>query len=164
MAAEFNFHSNGLYPFPFPCKFLPAASCGVSFAPSDELAVTLSSQHKTAEAIAEYRAALKIQRNFSDALNNLAWILAANPNPQLRNGAEAVQLAEQACALTHNNQPVKVGTLAAAYAEAGRFDDAVNTAQKAHDLAVAQGKTDVAARNLELLQLYRARRPYREEP
>ncbi len=36
MAAEFNFHSNGLYPFPFPCKFLPAASCGVSFAPSDE--------------------------------------------------------------------------------------------------------------------------------
>ncbi len=41
MAAEFNFHSNGLYPFPFPCKFLPAASCGVSFAPSDEISKTL---------------------------------------------------------------------------------------------------------------------------
>jgi Tfp pilus assembly protein PilF len=129
-----------------------------------ELALALSNQHKSAEAIAEYRAALKIHGNFSDALNNLSWILAADPNAQLRNGAEAVQLAEQACALTHNTQAVKVGTLAVAYAEAGRFDDAVNTAQKAHDLAVAQGKADLAARDLELLQLFRARRPYHEAP
>ncbi len=127
-----------------------------------ELALALSMQQKTAAAIAEYRAALKLQPNFSDALNNLAWILAANPNPQLRNGPEAVQLAERACVLTHNNQAIKVGTLAAAYAEAGRFDDAVTTAQKAHDLAVAQGKNDVAARNLELLPLYRSHRAYHE--
>jgi tetratricopeptide (TPR) repeat protein len=129
-----------------------------------ELALTLSEQKKTAEAIAEYRAALKIQRNFSDALNNLAWILAANPNPQLRNGPEAVELAERACALTHDSRPLMIGTLAAAYAEAGRFDDAVVTAQKAHDVAAAQGKSDVSARNLELLQLYRSRRAYHEGP
>ncbi len=50
----------------------------------------------------------------------------------------------------------------AAYAEAGRFDDAVATAPKAIDLAKAAGQTDLATRNAELLELYRARKPYHE--
>jgi Tfp pilus assembly protein PilF len=127
-----------------------------------ELAVTLGLQQKTDEAIAEYRAALKIQPNFSDALNNLAWLLAANPNPQLRNGVEAVELAERACALTHNTQAIKIGTLAAAYAEAGRFDAAVASAQLAHDVALAHGETNVATANLQLQKLYQSRHPYHE--
>ena len=63
-------------------------------------------------------------------LNNLAWILAASADPQVRNGPEAVLLAERACKLTDYKKPLLVGTLAAAYAEAGRFPEAVATARK----------------------------------
>jgi hypothetical protein len=56
-----------------------------------------------------------------------------------------------------------IGTLADAYAEAGRFDDAVAAAQRAHDVAVGQDKTTVAARNLELLEEYRSHRAYHEK-
>jgi hypothetical protein len=55
-----------------------------------------------------------------------------------------------------------MGTLAAAYAEAGNFDEAIATGQQAHDLAVAEGKTDLAAKNNELLVLYQAHKPCRE--
>ena len=74
-----------------------------------------------------------------EALNNLAWLLAAHPSDALRNGAEAVRLAERACELSEHREPVMLGTLAAAYAEAGRFGDAVKTAEKARDLAAATG-------------------------
>ena len=135
------------------------------FVPSDavQLAMALALQGRTKDAIAEYRTILGSNPDLPDALNNLAWILAASPHSGFRNGPEAVQLASRACALTHNSLPLMIGTLAAAYAEAGRFDDAAIAAQKAHDLAVAQGKSDVAARNLELLQLYRSHRAYTEE-
>jgi hypothetical protein len=55
-----------------------------------------------------------------------------------------------------------VGTLAAAYAEAGRFDDAVATAQKARDLALASGQKDLADRNQKLLELYQSHQAYHE--
>ena len=135
------------------------------FVPSDavQLAMALTLQERTKDAIAEYRTILASNPDLPDALNNLAWILAASSRSEFRNGPEAVQLAGRACAVTHNSQPLMIGTLAAAYAEAGRFDDADTTAQKAHDLAVAQGKNDVAVRNLELLQLYRSHHAYHEE-
>ena len=84
-------------------------------------------------------------------LNNLAWILAANPDSRLRNGPEAVTLAERACQLTEFRQPMFIGTLAAAYAEAGRFEDAVKAAEQARDLAVAAGQNELAERNRQLL-------------
>ncbi|MGP8201342.1 MAG: tetratricopeptide repeat protein [Limisphaerales bacterium] len=127
-----------------------------------QLARTLVMQHKTTEAIAEYRTALRLQPAMPEALNNLAWILATNLHAEIRNGAEAVQLAGRACALTRDSQPVLIGTLAAAYAEAGQFDEAVAAAQKAHDLAVAQGLDEVAAKNAKLLELFRSRRAYHE--
>ena len=55
-----------------------------------------------------------------------------------------------------------VGTLAAAYAEAGRFDDAVATAQKACGLASESGQLELLKKNQELLELYRQRHPYRD--
>ena len=69
-------------------------------------------------------------------------------------------LAERACEMTHYQQAVLIGTLAAAYAEAGRFNDAVATAQKAHDVALAHGQTEIADRNLQLLQLYKSGQPF----
>ena len=125
-----------------------------------ELAETFALKHKPAEAVAEYRAALRLQPNFSDALNNLAWILATDPDPHIRNGAEAVQLAEHACQLTRHQQAFKIGTLAAAYAEAGRFDDAVAAAQMARDVAQTHGEKGVAETNQKLENLYKSHQAY----
>jgi Flp pilus assembly protein TadD len=80
----------------------------------------------------------------------------------LRNGAEAVRLAERACELTQHRAPVLLGTLAAAYAEAGRFQEATETAEKARALALSVGQKQVAETNAKLLDLYRAGKPYRE--
>ena len=129
-----------------------------------QLALLLSFQKKMPEAILHYREALHLRADFPDALNNLAWILAANANPELRNGTEAVQMATRACSLTTNAQTLMVGTLAAAYAEAGSFDEAVAAAQKAHDLAITRGEKELAEKNLELLELYRSHRAYHENP
>jgi hypothetical protein len=99
---------------------------------------------------------------FTNALNNLAWLLATAPDDQVRDGSRAVELAERACQLTGWKHPVLMGTLAAAYAEAGRFDDAVKMAERARSEAEAQKLEPVAARNTELLELYRQGKPYRE--
>jgi Flp pilus assembly protein TadD len=80
----------------------------------------------------------------------------------LRNGAEAVRLAERACELTKRQQAFLIGTLAAAYAEAGRFGDAVRAAEQAIAMAEAAGDTEVAKRNRELLELYRSGKPFRQ--
>jgi tetratricopeptide (TPR) repeat protein len=112
------------------------------------------------DAIGQYRNALKADPNSILALNNLAWIMATDSDPALRNGSEAVSLAECACRLTHYQDAVYIGTLAAAYAEAGRFDDAVTTAQRAHDVALAHGDDQRAARNAQLLQIYKSHHAY----
>jgi Flp pilus assembly protein TadD len=128
-----------------------------------QLAVVLAAQHNNAAAVSQYRMALELQPDRPDTLNNLAWILATDPHAEVRNGAEAVKFASAACRLTQGQNPFMLGTLAAAYAEDGNFDQAVATAQQAHDLAAAQGKTEIAARNLQLLEIYRSRHPYHEK-
>jgi tetratricopeptide (TPR) repeat protein len=126
------------------------------------LANTFSNQGKRDEAVTEYQAALRFNPTNAAALNDLAWIRASAPDSRLRNGAEAVKLAEQACQLTEFHEPQRIGTLAAAYAEAGRFEEAVKTGEKARALALATGNSTLAARNEELLVLYRARKAYHE--
>jgi Flp pilus assembly protein TadD len=125
-------------------------------------AMCLSAQRQAREAMVEYRKALALDDQLSPACNNLAWMLAVHPDPQIRNGKEAVELAERACRLTNDEQPFYLGTLAAAYAEAGRFSDAIATAEKARDLARKAGLEKVAERNEQLLELYRAGRPCHE--
>jgi len=127
-----------------------------------QLAVVLALQHNIPEAVLQYRTALEIYPDRPETLNNLAWILATDSHAEIRRGAEAVKFASAACKLTHNQDPLVLGTLAAAHAENGNFDQAIATAQQAHDLAAAQGKTDVAARNLKLLEIYRSRKAYHE--
>ena len=127
-----------------------------------QLADALANRRAISEAIFQYRETLRLDPGSVLALNNLAWILATRPEPQFRNGPEAVQLAEHACELTLYQQTVLVGTLAAAYAEAGRFDDAVSTAQTACALASERNDPGLLQKNRELLALYQARQPYRE--
>jgi Flp pilus assembly protein TadD len=126
-----------------------------------QLAAALSAQHQTAEAIAHCTEALRLQPDFAEALNNLAWIRAAHPQAEFRDGPEAVRLAERACQVTGSKEAVLVGTLAAAYAEAGRFDEAVATARKARELALAAGQQALADTNQNLIELFSARQPYR---
>jgi tetratricopeptide (TPR) repeat protein len=128
-----------------------------------QAAQVLATLGRGAEAIDQYRKALASVPDLVPALNNLAWILASDPDATNRNGTEAVQLAERACALTDYQMPVLVGTLAAAYAEAGRFSEAVATAQRARDLAETAGQGEVAEKNRQLLELYRSGRAYHEE-
>ena len=99
-----------------------------------------------------------------EILNNLAWRLATSPDPKVRDGTQAVQLAERACEQTHFEKTICVGTLAAAYAEAGRFDEALAAAQKAVALAQQNGEKDLLQKNQELLAQYQKHQPYREAP
>jgi len=129
-----------------------------------QMGLILSQENKPVEAINEYREALRLKPDTAEVLNNLAWLLATSENPEARHGAEAVRCAERACELTRHQQGFFLGTLAAAYAEAGRFADASRIAQQAIQLAEAAGQKDVAARNRELLRLYENGKPCRESP
>ena len=80
----------------------------------------------------------------------------------MRNGTEAVRLATRACVLTGYQEAQVVGTLDVAYAEAGRFADAVATAEQTCELAVAAGKTELADKARARLRLYQAGKPYHE--
>jgi tetratricopeptide (TPR) repeat protein len=96
------------------------------------------------------------------ALNDLAWLLATRPQAEERDGARAVGFAERACGLTQYQRTILVGTLAAAYAEAGRFAEAVTTAERASTLATQAGDQALLTKNRQLLELYRAGRAYHE--
>lgn len=116
------------------------------------------------EAIEQYRQVLILQPDSGEALNNLAWLLATSPDAAMRNGTEAVRLAEKASALTGRNQARELGTLAAAYAEAGRFADAIAAASKAAELADAAGDARFATVNRQLRSLYQSGKPFHESP
>jgi tetratricopeptide (TPR) repeat protein len=128
------------------------------------LAQALAQLRRTEQAILHFREAIRCQPNDPEALNSLAWIRAANSNPAFRNGDEALRLAQRACELTRYQRPVMLGTLAAAYAEAGRFDEAIATAQKAHALAVSSGQKELAAKDQQMLETYQTRQAYHEPP
>jgi tetratricopeptide (TPR) repeat protein len=115
------------------------------------------------EAIVHYQRALKINPDFADAQNNLAWELATAAQASLRNGQQAMKLAQQANQLAGGQDPIVLHTLAAAYAEAGRFGDARQSAQKAMDLARAAGQTDLMNKIAGELKLFTAGLPYHQE-
>jgi tetratricopeptide (TPR) repeat protein len=94
--------------------------------------------------------------DYVEAQNNMAWVLATCPQASLRNGIKAVGLAERADQLAGGKNPVVLCTLAAAYAEAGRFPDAIETAQRALHLAEAQSNPTLAGALQSQLKLYQA--------
>ena len=133
----------------------------------NNLGLALLNQGQTDEAISQYLEAIRLKPDFANTynptlLNNLAWTLATSPDASKRNVALAVQLAERACDLTQYQQTIMVGTLAAAYAESGRFDEAIATGQKACALAEKNGETNLLKRNQELVKSYQAHKPYHE--
>jgi tetratricopeptide (TPR) repeat protein len=125
------------------------------------LGTILMAQGETRGGLEKLREALRLKPDWPELLNDLAWILATNPRPEFRNSSEAVQFAEKACQLTGFKRAMFVGTLAAAQAEAGRYDEAVRTAQRAYDIATAAGDKQLAETNLKLIDLYRSGKPFR---
>jgi tetratricopeptide (TPR) repeat protein len=115
----------------------------------------------TETALGLYRQAVAENGNNVLLLNNLAWQLAAHPDPAFRRGAEAVRLAEKASSLSNHQDPTLLDTLAAAYAEAGRFPDAVATSEKALDLARQTNAAPSVAESITKgLTFYRQGRAY----
>ena len=111
-------------------------------------------------AIADYERAIELDASYVDALNGLAWLLATCSDSNFRDGRRAVELAAKACELTKWKDAASIDTLAAAYAEAADFENAVKMQQQAIDLAEDEQKSRYQAR----LALYERGQPFREEP
>jgi len=126
------------------------------------LGMVLVMKGRGAEGLAHWRLALRKEPDNLQALNDAAWLLATSSDAALRNGSEAVSLAEHAVQLTSGHEPALLGTLAAAYAEAGEFDKAVELEQRATDLAAQQGNTRLAATLEGRLALFQAKTPIRQ--
>jgi len=93
-------------------------------------------------------------------LNRLGWLLATSPEDDVRDAARAIEVGERAVRLTSRQDPVSLDTLAAAYAEAGRFDEAAATAREALELAGTRGTADRAL--ADRLSHYMSGRRFRE--
>ncbi len=124
------------------------------------LASTLTVQGEFTEAITLYRRALALLPDSPEPFAELGWILATQPHPTPRDVQQAVSLAEHAAQLTSHQDPRVLNTLAAAYAAAGRFDEAAATARAALALTPASG-SELATAIRQLLDLYTEGRPYR---
>lgn len=115
-------------------------------------------QHDYAAALADYNRAIRLAPGDSAVINDRAWMLASCPDEQFRNGRQAVADAWVAASRGGWRMHNRLGTLAAAYAEAGDFDNAVKWQEEAIRLAPRDQQPEYQAR----LELYRSQRPYRE--
>ena len=126
------------------------------------LANTLLQLRRVDEAVSELQKALVIGPNNPEAHKNLAWVLATSSDDRIRDGRKAVALARRANELTRGQNPIIGVTLAAAYAEAGRFADAVTAAEAARQVANDSGNLRLAEAINGYIQLYRSGQPYRD--
>jgi len=125
------------------------------------LGVALDDTGRPADAVVEYEQSLKLDPQNVHALNNIAWIRATHPDPGLRNGEQAVKLAQRATTLSRNDS-FMLDTLAAAHAESGRFREAIEVAHRALDFANQQNRTALVEAVKGRLLLYESGAPYRE--
>jgi protein O-mannosyl-transferase len=127
-----------------------------------DLANALRRKGRYRDAITHYKSALRIDPRSVLTMNNLGWLLATCANPSVRNGARAVEVAARAELLSGGEDPLILHTLAAAYAENGQFSQAVETAQRALQLAEQQEKGSLVRALPHEISLYRAELPYHE--
>lgn len=114
------------------------------------------------EAIAEFRAVLELQPKHSAALGHLAWILSTAPDASLRNGTQAIELAQLSAEASGGEDPIALRTLAAAHAESGHFAEAVTFAERALRLAGARSDSILADALRLQLGRYQAGAPFRD--
>ena len=114
------------------------------------------------EALAQWREALRVRPDYLAVLNEAAHVMAASSDDSVRDGAEAVKLAERAVRLSGGREAMYLDTLAAAYAEAGRFDDAIETARRGLEIARRQNQSQIQEGLTGRMHLYEAHKPYRD--
>jgi len=122
----------------------------------------LIQQGRTREGVEEWQKVLAIQPDNGNAISNLAWVFATSPDDSLRDGAKALQLAQEALRLSARRIPIIFRTLAAAYAESGDFSKAIETAQQGLELANSQGNSTLATDLQGNIALYQEQRPLRD--
>jgi tetratricopeptide (TPR) repeat protein len=127
-----------------------------------DLGIALSQQGRMSEAITEWQKALEIQPDNINAQSNLAWIFATHPDASIRDGPKAVNLAERVLQLSGRTNPRIFRLLAAAYAESGRFGEAIDAAQKGLQLAVTQDNSALADTLQMNIALYQNNSPLRD--
>jgi tetratricopeptide (TPR) repeat protein len=125
------------------------------------LALARLQQGRTADAVEWYRKALRLRPGWVEVANNLAWILATHSDSEIRNADEAIHLAEQICETTNYQIPGMLDTLAAAYAEAGKYPEAIRTVDRAAAIARDEGQTQMLEKLLSRRQRYESRQPIR---
>jgi len=128
-----------------------------------KLGMVLSTNGRVDEALSHLREAVRLRPGWPAPAASLAWTLATAPTATVRNGPEAVRLAEGVCQATGYQDPKLLDVLAAAYAEVGRFPEAVEAARKAFSLSASAGPERLAERKRRL-ELYQAGCPYRVRP
>jgi tetratricopeptide (TPR) repeat protein len=124
----------------------------------------LYSQGRFAESLRELHSALAEEPNRLFSLNLAASLLATCPDASVRNGQEALKLAERAKQLSGGKDPRILDTLSAAYAESGNFAQAMEVEQQAIALATQQDDATLATRLKAHLKLYASSVPIREPP
>jgi tetratricopeptide (TPR) repeat protein len=127
----------------------------------NNLGLALLQRGETKRALTHLEKALAINPGHMNAEVNLAWVLATSSDDSLRNGARAVQLAEDVMKRAGHPNAIVLRTLAAACAETGRFNDAIATAQQAIDLARATGNEGLAVDLEKNISAYRGNQPLR---
>ncbi len=132
--------------------------------PYKRLAAVLAEQGEFEEAIAQLRWGVERLPDDLSVADRLAWMLATCPHEHLRDGAEALRVAEDVCRRTNRRVPRGLDTLAAALASLGRYDEAVAVAEEARGLARARGDETLAVQIETRLSLYRDGRGYLSAP
>jgi tetratricopeptide (TPR) repeat protein len=128
---------------------------------NNELGRLLATTGQAQKALEHLRAAVRLEPGQPPFLMDLAWLLATHPDPALRDGAEAVRLAEEACSATGYQDPRALDVLAAAYADSGRFAESVQVAQRGQTAAQAAGNAGMKQHFTQRLDLYNAQQPLR---
>lgn len=118
--------------------------------------------HEFYRAISDFARAAELTPNWPEPHNNLAWVLATCWNPDYRNGALALQHAQKADQLLPNHPDV-LDTLAAAYAETGRFAEAATTQERSIGLLEKQGRKEALENARLRLSYYQAQKPWRDQ-
>jgi tetratricopeptide (TPR) repeat protein len=116
----------------------------------------------TAKAVESLQEGLTQLPHEVSLLKRLAWLLATSRESNQRNGIKSVQLAEEACKITSNQDPEAVEVLAAAYAEKGDFQRAIEFSWRAYEIARSINRADIGKRLQAQLKFYQANQPYRE--
>ena len=127
------------------------------------LAIVYAQQGNFDMAMQNFAKAEQLKLKDAEPLNNMAWLFATIGDLSVSDANKAIGYARRACELTAYNNAEYLDTLAAAYAAAGKFNNAIMTAEKALNIAKAAGQENTIREIQNRLELYKAGKPYREK-